>query len=77
MLSDDRSLVERLKRTKRLQGGRLAHEVRAHCFVIFSSSMFSIVIHNRQKMHFQVLLCETEGEMMPRDHVCGARLTNS
>ncbi len=77
MLSDDRSLVERLKRTKGLQGGRLAHEVRAHCFVIFSSSMFSIVIYNRQKMHFQVLSCETEGEMMPRDHVCGARLTNS
>jgi len=51
--------------------------LRSHRFVIFSSPMCSTIIHNRQKVHFRLLLCEIESEIMPRDHICGACLANS
>jgi len=46
--------------------------LRSHRFVIFSSPIFSTIIHNRQKVHDQLLLYEIESETMPRDHICGA-----
>jgi hypothetical protein len=46
----------------------------SHCFVIFSSSMFSTVIHNRQTVHHRLLLHRIESEVVAMDYICGGYL---